>query len=129
MTTLAPTTPTQPPSGEGGPPKVYKPADHEPRVRDRWESSRAFHADPAPVLSGEKNPYRTPTPPPTATARLHLGHALNNTLQDVLARAHRMMGYETLWMPGTDHAGIATQAVVEKRLMQESGKRRTDFSR
>ncbi len=63
------------------------------------------------------------------TAALHLGHALNNTLQDVLVRAHRMMGFETLWLPGTDHAGIATQAVVEKRLLSEQGKRRTDYSR
>jgi len=61
------------------------------------------------------------------TAALHLGHALNNTLQDILARAHRMMGFETLWMPGTDHAGIATQAVVEKRVFKEEGRRRQDF--
>jgi valyl-tRNA synthetase len=134
MTTASPPSvpspSSQPPPGDGGGlPKVYKPADHEPAVRRRWESSRAFHADPAHVLSGQKKPYCILIPPPNVTARLHLGHALNNTLQDVLARAHRMMGFETLWMPGTDHAGIATQAVVEKRVFQEEGKRRADFTR
>ena len=110
-------------------PKQYKPSEHEPRVRERWETSRAFHADPARVLQDGSRPYAILIPPPNVTARLHLGHALNNTLQDVLARAHRMMGYETLWMPGTDHAGIATQTVVEKRVLAEEGKRRTDFKR
>jgi valyl-tRNA synthetase len=78
-----------------------------------------FHAEAGPVLRGERRGYCVFIPPPNVTAALHLGHALNNTLQDVLVRAHRMMGYETLWMPGTDHAGIATQAVVEKRLRAE----------
>ncbi len=110
-------------------PKAYAPADHEDRIRDRWEASGAFHADPAPVLRGDKPPYCILIPPPNVTAALHLGHALNNTLQDILIRVHRMRGHETLWMPGTDHAGIATQAVVEKRLLAEEGKRRTDFSR
>jgi valyl-tRNA synthetase len=110
-------------------PKQYRPAEHEDRIFDRWTASRAFHADPAAVLSGEREPYCIVSPPPNVTAALHLGHALNNTIQDILARAHRMMGYETLWMPGTDHAGIATQAVVEKRVMKEEKKRRTDFTR
>jgi valyl-tRNA synthetase len=100
-------------------PKAYKPSDHEPQAWDLWIKSGAFHADPARVLSGEKPPYCVLIPPPNVTAALHLGHALNNTLQDVLVRAHRMMGFEALWMPGTDHAGIATQAVVEKRLRAE----------
>jgi valyl-tRNA synthetase len=100
-------------------PKAYKPLDHEDRIRDRWMAAKAFHADPARVLSGEAEPYCVVIPPPNVTAALHLGHALNNTLQDVLVRSHRMMGYEALWMPGTDHAGIATQAVVEKRLRKE----------
>ena len=68
-------------------------------------------------------------PPPNVTAILHVGHALNNTLQDVLIRFRRMQGYNALWMPGTDHAGIATQTVVEKRILSEEGKRRTDFER
>jgi valyl-tRNA synthetase len=110
------------------PPK-YIPAEHEARVRAKWTDSKAFHADPAKVLSGEKKPYAIFIPPPNVTDRLHLGHALNNTLQDVQARAHRMMGYETLWMPGTDHAGIATQTVVEKRVLKETGRKRTDFPR
>ncbi len=110
-------------------PNKYVPAEHEPRVRAKWESTGAFHADPAKVLSGEKKPYAIFIPPPNVTDRLHLGHALNNTLQDVQARAHRMMGYETLWMPGTDHAGIATQTVVEKRVLKETGRKRTDFPR
>ena len=100
------------------PPK-YRPADHEPRIRRRWDEAGAFHADPGRVLSGEASPYSVVIPPPNVTAALHLGHALNNTLQDVLVRARRMMGFETLWMPGTDHAGIATQTVVDKRLKTE----------
>ncbi len=100
-------------------PAKYRPADHEGRVRARWEASGAFHADPGRVLRGEAAPYCIVIPPPNVTDRLHLGHALNNTLQDVLIRVHRMRGFETLWMPGTDHAGIATQAVVERRLRAE----------
>jgi valyl-tRNA synthetase len=95
----------------------------------KWEASGAFHADPARVLSGEKRPYCILIPPPNVTGALHLGHALNNTLQDILTRSHRMMGFETLWMPGTDHAGIATQAVVERRLKKEQNKSRKDYTR
>ena len=103
-----------------GLPAKYVPREHEDAVRAKWDARGAFHADPGKVLSGEKKPYCVLIPPPNVTARLHLGHALNNTLQDILVRAHRMMGFETLWMPGTDHAGIATQTVVDKRL-QEAG--------
>ncbi|HHN78762.1 MAG TPA: hypothetical protein ENK11_08855, partial [Phycisphaerales bacterium] len=99
--------------------KTYRPEAHEPGVWQKWLDADAFHADPARVLSGEKKPYCILIPPPNVTAALHLGHALNNTLQDVLVRAHRMKGYETLWLPGTDHAGIATQTVVDKRLKAE----------
>ncbi|HMN96044.1 MAG TPA: valine--tRNA ligase [Phycisphaerales bacterium] len=104
--------------------KAYAPADAEPAVRRRWEEARAFHVDP----TADGPPFCILIPPPNVTAALHLGHAFNNTLQDILVRVHRMRGDRTLWMPGTDHAGIATQTVVEKRLLQE-GKRRTDFSR
>ncbi|QQS09609.1 MAG: class I tRNA ligase family protein [Phycisphaerales bacterium] len=100
-------------------PKQYRPIDHEDRIWSKWESANAFHADPARVLRGEARPYAIVIPPPNVTAALHLGHALNNSLQDILVRAKRMQGFETLWMPGTDHAGIATQAVVEKRLRKE----------
>src|SRR5262245_5972081 len=120
-------TPSAPPARTELP-KQYKPTDHEARIRAAWEGSGAFHPDPARVLGGQVRPYAIVIPPPNVTDRLHLGHALNNTLQDVLARAHRMMGFETLWMPGTDHAGIATQTVVEKRVLKETGKRRTDFA-
>jgi valyl-tRNA synthetase len=97
----------------------YKPSAVEPVVTAKWNASGVFHADPQRVLKGEAKPYSIVIPPPNVTGALHLGHALNNTLQDILTRAHRMMGFETLWMPGTDHAGIATQAVVEKRLRKE----------
>jgi valyl-tRNA synthetase len=110
-------------------PKAYSPIEHEARVRAAWDDARVFHAEPEPVLEGQKKPYSIVIPPPNVTAALHLGHGLNNTLQDVLARAHRMMGAETLWMPGTDHAGIATQTVVEKRLLATEKKRRTDYQR
>lgn len=110
-------------------PKQYKPADHEQRIRAKWDAAKAFHADPQRVLKGEAKPYAIVIPPPNVTDRLHLGHALNNTLQDVLARAHRMMGYETLWMPGTDHAGIATQAVVERRLKKDENLTRQQLGR
>ena len=102
-------------------PKTYVPADAEPGVRAKWTSSDVFHADPTP---GEGvDTYSIVIPPPNVTAALHLGHALNNTLQDVLTRYHRMRGESTLWMPGTDHAGIATQTVVEKRLLADGVKR------
>jgi len=107
----------------------YTPADHEPAIHARWASSRAFAADPGRVLSGEAEPYCILIPPPNVTGALHLGHAFNNTIQDMLCRAHRMKGYETLWMPGTDHAGIATQAVVDKRLIAEGKPALADYKR
>jgi valyl-tRNA synthetase len=100
-------------------PKAYQPAEHEPRIRRLWDDANAFHADPGRVTEGGARPYAIVIPPPNVTAALHLGHALNNTLQDILIRAHRMMGDETVWLPGTDHAGIATQTVVDKRLRAE----------
>ncbi|QDS97810.1 valine--tRNA ligase [Adhaeretor mobilis] len=84
-----------------------------------WEKQEYFQADPQKVLSGEKQPFSVVIPPPNVTGALHLGHALNNTLQDILVRRKRMQGFEVLWQPGTDHAGIATQAVVERRLAEE----------
>ena len=90
-----------------------------------WERAGYFHAQPNP----DKRPFCIVIPPPNVTGALHLGHALNNTLQDILVRMKRMQGFETLWMPGTDHAGIATQAVVEKRLKEEEGLTRHDLGR
>ncbi|MBA4119927.1 MAG: valine--tRNA ligase [Isosphaera sp.] len=110
-------------------PKQYAPAEHEPRIRARWEGSGAWRADPERVLSGRARGFSIVIPPPNVTGALHLGHALNGTLQDVLCRAHRMMGDEVLWLPGTDHAGIATQAVVERRLWQEHKRRRAEMGR
>ncbi len=105
--------------------KTYEPQNVEQRIYDTWTHERAFHANP----TAEGKSYCIVIPPPNVTAALHLGHALNNTLQDVLVRYRRMQGRNALWMPGTDHAGIATQTVVEKRLLAEEGKRRTDFER
>ena len=107
--------------------KVYEPSVIEKQANGVWLSGGYFHADPG---DGERQKaYTIVIPPPNVTAALHLGHALNNTLQDVLIRFRRMQGFNTLWMPGTDHAGIATQTVVEKRILSEEGKRRTDFGR
>lgn len=103
-------------------PKVYVPVDNEPRISALWERSKSFHATAGP--DGDTTPtYSVVIPPPNVTAALHLGHALNNTLQDVLVRYHRMRQHRTLWMPGTDHAGIATQTVVEKRMLSQGVKR------
>ena len=105
-------------------PKAYVPSDAEGAVHARWDAARCFHAEPS--APGET--YAIFIPPPNVTAALHLGHAFNNSLQDLLTRYHRMQGANTLWMPGTDHAGIATKTVVEKRLLLQ-GKKRTDFTR
>jgi valyl-tRNA synthetase len=121
--------PTTGPPARPGLDKSYQPSAHESRITARWAASRAFHAHPARVQCGEAKPYCLLIPPPNVTGALHLGHGLNNTLQDILTRAHRMRGFETLWMPGTDHAGIATQSVVERRILKEEGKRRKDFTR
>ena len=106
-------------------PRSYSPAETEPAIRSMWQEAGLGHIE---VPEPGTECYSIVIPPPNVTAALHLGHALNNTLQDILVRYHRMRGATTLWLPGTDHAGIATQTVVEKRLMQ-SGKRRTDMSR
>ncbi|MHC4389451.1 MAG: class I tRNA ligase family protein, partial [Planctomycetota bacterium] len=108
--------------------KVYAPQITEEQANEIWFSRRCFHAE-ASGDGAKRKPYTIVIPPPNVTAPLHLGHALNNTLQDILIRFRRMQQYNTLWMPGTDHAGIATQTVVEKRLLSEQGKRRTDFER
>ena len=83
------------------------------RISRAWEEARCGHAEVNP----NRRPFAIVIPPPNVTGALHLGHGLNNTLQDIVIRMHRMMGFETLWMPGTDHAGIATQAVEELSLI------------
>jgi len=109
-------------------PKVYEPGRVEKHAAEIWLRGRYFHAEP-PAPGQPDKTYTIVIPPPNVTAALHLGHALNNTLQDILIRFRRMQQFRTLWMPGTDHAGIATQTVVEKRILAEQGKRRTDFER
>ncbi len=105
-------------------PKAYEPEGTEQRIYRWWEEQGFF----TPDLSSGRPPFSMVLPPPNVTGSLHMGHALNHTLQDILARWKRMEGYCVLWVPGTDHAGIATQNVVERRLA-EQGKRRTDFTR
>jgi valyl-tRNA synthetase len=104
--------------------KVYEPKNVEAKWYHEWETKGYFHAE-APSA---KPPYSIVIPPPNITGVLHMGHALNNTLQDILCRWKRMSGYNVLWMPGTDHAGIATQNVVERQLAAE-GKDRFDLGR
>src|ERR671912_584084 len=106
-------------------PKTYDPAAVEPEANRVWTDEKLFHAEP----TDPGKPYAIVIPPPNVTAALHLGHALNNTLQDILTRWRRMAGDNAVWLPGTDHAGIATQTVVEKRVLAEEGKRRTEFKR
>jgi valyl-tRNA synthetase len=108
--------------------KIYDSKTVERQVNELWLSKSCFHAEPCRP-GPQRKAFTIVIPPPNVTAALHLGHALNNTLQDILIRFRRMEQYETLWMPGTDHAGIATQTVVEKRILAEEGKRRTDFPR
>jgi len=108
--------------------KIYKPKKIEQQANELWSSNSYFHPN-LPSDDKDRKAYTIVIPPPNVTAPLHLGHALNNTLQDVLIRFRRMQNYNTLWMPGTDHAGIATQTVVEKRILSEEGKRRTDLER
>lgn len=106
-------------------PKAYEANSIEPKILKLWEEKPYFHADP----ESKKPAYCICIPPPNVTGVLHMGHALVNTLQDTLIRWKRMQGFETLWVPGTDHAGIATQTVVERKLIKETGKKRVDFPR
>ncbi|UCC80314.1 MAG: valine--tRNA ligase [Candidatus Zixiibacteriota bacterium] len=105
-------------------PKAYEPKKAEEVWYPRWEQSGMFHGDP----DSERKPFSIVIPPPNVTDILHLGHALNNTLQDILIRWKRSMDFEVEWMPGVDHAGIATQVVVEKNLTKE-GKSRQELGR
>ena len=118
----------------------YDPATTEPAIYARWVQAGCFTADASrvrrarvgsdgrPPGQGDREPYTLVMPPPNVTAILHVGHGLNNTVQDVLVRRGRMKGRETLWVPGTDHAGIATQNIVEKQLARE-GLSRQDLGR
>ena len=105
--------------------KAYDPSAFEEKWYARWLEQGCFRADPR----SSKPPFSIVIPPPNVTGVLHMGHVLNNTIQDILARKARMEGREVLWLPGTDHAGIATQVVVERRLKKEEGKGRRDLGR
>ena len=106
-------------------PKAYDPKAAQEKWLTFWEQKGYFHSDPDPA----KKPFTIVIPPPNVTGALHMGHALNNTLQDVLIRWKRMQGFNALWMPGTDHAGIATQAVVERLVFAQEKKTRHDLGR
>ena len=105
--------------------KVYNPKDFEQKIYEMWSENGYFTAD----SSSEKPPFSIVIPPPNVTGQLHMGHALNLTLQDILVRYKRMAGYEALWVPGYDHAGIATQIKVEEVLRKEEGLTRYDLGR
>ena len=105
--------------------KNFDAAEAEARLYAAWEESGAFKAG---ANASREETFSVMIPPPNVTGSLHMGHAFNNTLQDILVRWHRMRGFDTLWQPGQDHAGIATQMVVERELAKD-GKRRTDFTR
>ncbi len=105
--------------------KTYDPKHVEDTWYSHWEKSGYFHSEP----NKEKAPFCVMIPPPNVTGMLHIGHVLNNTLQDILVRKARMEGFETMWLPGTDHAGISTQARVERYIRETEGKTRHDFGR
>ena len=109
-----PETPAPAPAGS-----AYEPQTVEAAWYRYWEEGGFFHADPEAVTEGGTAPFVIPMPPPNVTGRLHMGHALQDTVQDLLIRFKRMQGFEALWIPGLDHAGIATQNVVERQLKKE----------
>src|SRR5262245_32834514 len=105
-------------------PKQYDPNEAQQRWLRFWDERGYFHSRP-----DDREPFTIVIPPPNVTGALHMGHALNNTLQDILIRWRRMQGYNAMWLPGTDHAGIATQAVVERLIFQQEKKTRHDLGR
>ena len=109
--------------------KTFDPRAAEPRLYQQWEESGLFAPRAAEATDGAADAYSIVIPPPNVTGSLHIGHALNNTLQDILARYHRMTGKAVLWLPGTDHAGIATQMVVERKLAADGNIGRRDMGR
>src|SRR6266487_2075176 len=109
-------------------PKAYEPQSVEDKWYDFWLKHGCFTADPARV-SDQRPAYSIVIPPPNVTGVLHMGHVLNNTIQDILARKARMDGKEVLWLPGTDHAGIATEGMVSKQIWKEEKKAKRDIGR
>ena len=108
-------------------PTRFDPKEHESAIYAAWEASGGF-TPPAQAAPGRKT-FMVAIPPPNVTGVLHMGHALNNTIQDIVIRQRRMQGYDALWLPGTDHAGIATQAVVEKKLWADKRQKREELGR
>jgi len=107
--------------------KTFDAAEAEARISAMWEAAGAFRAGANAKPQAE--PYCIMIPPPNVTGSLHMGHAFNNTLQDILIRWHRMRGFDTLWQVGTDHAGIATQMVTEREMAREGSKSRREMGR
>ena len=105
--------------------KNYNPKDFEDRIYRKWEENGAFNAE----VDRDKKPFCIVMPPPNITGQLHMGHALDHTLQDTLVRWKRMEGYSTLWVPGSDHASIATEVKVNNKLKEETGKDKKDIGR
>src|SRR5437016_4261669 len=118
---------TAPPDSSTMIDKTYQPNEVEGRIYAAWEDAQAIRA--GRPERAQATPYSIVIPPPNVTGSLHMGHALNNTLQDILARFERMRGKDVLWQPGTDHAGIATQMVVERQLMERQEPGRRDMGR
>ena len=106
-------------------PKVYDPKEVEGRIYAQWEQNGCFRGKADP----DKKPFTIVMPPPNVTGQLHMGHAMDATMQDILIRFKRMQGYAALWVPGTDHAGIATQIKVEEELRVKEGLSRYDLGR
>ena len=107
--------------------KTFNATEAETRLFEAWEAAGCFRA--GANAKPEASTYCIMIPPPNVTGVLHVGHAFNNTLQDILIRWHRMRGFDTLWQPGTDHAGIATQMVVERELAKNQQPSRTELGR
>ena len=106
-------------------PSTYVPSEVEGALYERWETKGYF----TPPSTGTGRPYCIVIPPPNVTGSLHIGHAFQHTLMDALTRRRRMQGYDTLWLPGMDHAGIATQTLVERQLAETEGKSKHDYTR
>src|SRR4029079_4223629 len=105
-------------------PKAYEPGAIEQRWADYWVAEKLF-STPTPGAEDKRPGFTLLLPPPNVTGKLHMGHMLTHTEMDIIVRWHRMRGFITLWLPGTDHAGIATQMMVERQLAKEGKKRRT----
>ena len=105
--------------------KTYDPKAFEDRIYEMWEETGSFNAD----VDRDKKPFTIVMPPPNITGQLHMGHALDQTLQDILIRYKRMEGYSALWVPGSDHASIATEVKVANKLKEETGKDKKEFTR